>query len=618
MKGLIDESINVLCSKEEVSSSVLAETFKILQNEVKLFGISRVQLQTLIDLITGNNNHSELTCLFIINEILIPHDTVSNDVVSSIVATFSCKEISTKIKKSLASWLISVYEFLENPQYLQQLFIILLMNLKNSDIRPLLCILLAFSANGSLIRPWMRKYLTDLVEQNNEEPELLYLNTIFQPNASPMYDRISLEPVFSYFINYQNHALVHNIRKLQQYKLKKHLVLSIPRGKFGDYIVGNHYVGTHGSSSVHHYPLLTNSLSTYLLSSDPSSSFIHFLLNPQLYLLDIYKLSKTELYQFNSWLLHQLSQFQNLSSELDYFLQYIEQLIMYTKVFPPSVEQFIYSMLATSFDGRSNNRIMFSLISYIPPLHSNNLDVWILRPLSSLFPDMTKQWRVRCFSCLTTLMARWANSSSMAQLGRPELAIIKFVNHFSMITFRDDHRDFFYQDSFLKFYESVSLGYCRGNLALLDLPMQLSYVLIFTLASSTLSRFSGILYKIFAAQISGENVDKKKGFTVESVGKLAFEIRDLFLCGNIFSPAITYSIVEGLSLSFLQLVHDFDPSVDSRLMISRSPLYVWIFQEKQQPIKTEIILKELDDRGYAGLFLLLNTLYIKKGMHIES
>ncbi len=115
-------------------------------------GLTNASLSRLVDLITQPSelDHASLGRLI---RNLYPASKVPNAIVTKVVASLR-PGLSFSIQTALLKWLVMVYNVLENPRILSQLYNPLFNLLDTVAIRPQLCHLLSLITRRKDVRPF--------------------------------------------------------------------------------------------------------------------------------------------------------------------------------------------------------------------------------------------------------------------------------------------------------------------------------------------------------------------------------------------------------------------------------------------------------------------------------
>lgn len=568
----IDSAIKNLCSGN-VTDYELNISIKRLQAHTS--GLSSSQLVILIQCVGDvHNKLSNDMRALIIQDLLVPKAPIPDVAVHKVVNVSSSVDKSYVARKMLLRWLAVVYGYLENPNVLQNLFGVVFLCLIDDFTRPGACHLLAVSATPGLIRPWRVQYLLELHKAHPECLELRQLIASFRALRPELFpDETSLLAAQSFTnpdcrLALSIGRLWTNLQQKQSHKDKEHKRLK-----------SNH-------TTTNPVVCLSRCLSLTTVLESLNSS--------QLQLM--YSTSDADWYRFNTELSHTLAQLQSRdpSHTLDryYLLGLADRFVKHFQKFPPAVEEFLYANLST-YSGKDDCQVMFSLVSRIPVMHFTTLEKRILRPFAAAFSRMNKQWRISCFSCLTSMVTRWSGNWT-GEFAESVFSIVDFVNVFGQLCLEQNPRDYFYQDSILKFYEALS---CHYTSIFVERPMPpaMTHMLALSMTCSTFSRLCGIINSGLQFLTNG---DEKTW-----VHSAAEDILGMWF-GR---PKSTDPVSLGLSPAYVRELYKLDPSVDQSLDFVECPLFSSICKT-ENVTESKQLLELLKRKGFSGFTSLIETI----------
>ncbi|KAF2232091.1 Mis6-domain-containing protein [Viridothelium virens] len=145
------------------------------------YGLNNAQLRLVLDVITKQSELDQTSITSLIKN-LYPGQKVQNEAVTIVVGCLGQAQgkPSPTTQASLIKWLITVYEFIEDPTIISRLYTVLFGLLDMISLRPYLCHLLALATKRKHVRPSRMQQLLELVNSVGNEPALLSLATIYK------------------------------------------------------------------------------------------------------------------------------------------------------------------------------------------------------------------------------------------------------------------------------------------------------------------------------------------------------------------------------------------------------------------------------------------------------
>lgn len=504
---------------------MLKEPYSVLATYAFQYGIESQQLENLIDFITSADCKISLTartCL--VRDYLFPRDKVPTKVIVTIISRFSSRSFAPIILfQHLLKWLVTVYDFFEDPFVLSKLYSSLLTKLSYETTRQWVCHLLYLSTTQALVKPWRVNFLMEIYQKYPNSMYIVallrlyreYLPSLVKGTLPMVKATIFKQPypeMVSCIRNIHSHSppnhRTNNTSSLmtspskksiqKELSLKKRpntsistLNTPVPPSLFSRYQLN---LGIETVTSIsqfvekYHKLKFTDQMASVFNDSGMLSRLL------------LYKGDELVWNRFDSWLVQML-----FSSELNFNIPLMEKIVSfvtYTKELPISVEEYLFEIIKT-WDGVSNQDMIFHLMSYLPMLSAESAATKLLTPLKRLIENSGPEMHIAIFNHFQDLIRNWktlimANSDqielSLSEQCRTLRIIAAFVDHYGLIaleTFKDNTEIALI---ILDMFEEITYFPSHGNFPIvITMSSDLIYYLILSRSGIALSRVSGII-----------------------------------------------------------------------------------------------------------------------------
>ncbi|TVY29041.1 Inner kinetochore subunit [Lachnellula hyalina] len=540
-----DESISELLTDLENAAKVPAKVraSKISSRVDKVCskayeeGFSSASLGRVIDIITIPNELDQASINSLIRN-LYPAGKVSDSIVTKVVASLGHGRAkpSYNAQAALLKWLVMVYDVLENPKVLSQLYGILFNLLDTIAIRSHLCHVLSLITRRKHVRPYRIQILMELTRQAGNEPPLVGLMRVFKD----YYPDVIVGDVTSgraSVFTHPNHEWRQRLGEIQTVHFQKTQDgLPLEQRTFRANRRGTRQTKSSVVPEVHTSRAQESSVT--LEEIEDVHDFVQRLekIEPPNQLVAVIQdsllqkflqLRSSEVYarRVDSWLMaffeDQLEAADTSEIKILEMLVSIQAYTHYTKKLPPTCSAYLNSMI-TSWNGVVGRQIILDLLSYTPLGPFQDLYYSIFQAMEeALLDDEAEQSKLDLLTFYNKLLNNWA----VAVLIDPQLsptakesisALIKHVDTLALSIVQSS-QSITTLSTVLTFYESIAFIITQPSLnetvRIIIPPTELIYTLHFTPSLTILSRLCGILalYKRAFEMAIGPKASVSKG-----------------------------------------------------------------------------------------------------------
>ncbi|TVY17018.1 Inner kinetochore subunit mis6 [Lachnellula arida] len=480
-------------------------------------GFPSASLSRVIDIITIPNELDQASINNLIRN-LYPAGKVPDSIAIRVVASLGHGRAkpSYNAQAALLKWLVMVYDVLENPKVLSQLYAVLFNLLDTIAIRAQLCHVLSLITRRKHVRPYRIQILMELTRQAGNDPPLVGLMRVFKD----YYPDVIVGDVTSgraSVFTHPNHEWRQRLGEIQTVHFQKTQDGLPPEQQ----TLRANTRGTRQTKSsvipeVHTSHALESSVTLEEIEDvhdfvqrlekiEPPNQLVAVIQDPLLQ--KFLQLRSSEVYgrRVDSWLMaffeDQLEAADTSETKILEMLKSIQGYTHYTKKLPPACSAYLNSMI-TSWNGVVGRQIILDLLSYTPLGPFEALYSSIFQAMEeALLDDEAEQSKLDLLTFYNKLLNNWA----VAVLIDPQLsptakesipALIKHVDILAL-TIVQSSQSITTLSTVLTFYESIASIITHPSLKetvrIIIPPTELIYALHFTSSLTILSRLCGIL-----------------------------------------------------------------------------------------------------------------------------
>ncbi|RDW89489.1 hypothetical protein BP6252_01521 [Coleophoma cylindrospora] len=529
-----------------------------LVSEAYETGLSNASVEKLIDIITLPNELDQASLGALVKN-MYPADKVTDSIVIKVVTSFGHgrKKPSFAIQALLLKWLIMVYEVLEHPGVLSQLYGVLFNLLDTMAIRAPLCHLLSLITRRKHVRTFRIQMLMELTRHAGNEPPLVGLVRVYKDFYPDVIVGDTTQGRASVFRhpNPEWRETLLELQHLRSLNAQENLGEKDQRFTIGG---GSDARFRQGKSSI--VPTVHTSRaqenSTTLEEIEDASDLIHKLEkiempnqlvavidDPLLQKLLQIRSSAYTIQRIDNWLLaffeDQLQSAEFSDKNVLGMLSAVRSYTQYTKILPSACIQYLRAMLPT-WDGSTGRDIILDLLTYMPISSFNEIYQSTFVALEeAVLADTTG--KVALLQFYTGLLRQWTTNllttpEPTASDGVIVKELLQHTNKLALTLLQTAPNVSSYSN-ILDFYEQVAVVISHPKLAQLRCitlpPDQVIYFLQFTNSINTISRLCQVLAlykKAFAAAMAPQTKGISHSYHKDYVNRFNGFLMDICNC----------------------------------------------------------------------------------------
>ncbi|ORZ07837.1 Mis6-domain-containing protein [Absidia repens] len=112
--------------------------------------------------------------------LLLPRTSVPEKLILCIYGNLACRRCEPHTMQALLKWVVSIYDLIDGKEQINKMYCVLFYYLNIEQLRPQLCHLLFMMTKKVHVKPYRVRFLLDLAEKVEAEPELRTLIKLFQ------------------------------------------------------------------------------------------------------------------------------------------------------------------------------------------------------------------------------------------------------------------------------------------------------------------------------------------------------------------------------------------------------------------------------------------------------
>ncbi|KUJ11771.1 Mis6-domain-containing protein [Mollisia scopiformis] len=518
------------------------------------------ELHRVVDTITLANELDQGSLSNLIRN-LYPVSKVPDSVVIKVVSSLGNGRFkpSYNTQAGLLKWLVMVYDVLENPRMLSQLYSIIFNLLDTAAIRPQLCHVLSLITRRKHVRPFRIQLLMELVRRAGNEPPLIGLMRVFKdyyPDVIVGDATAGRASVFTH-PNPEWRARLSEVQDLHLQRTQDALpieqrtfriankgtnALKRKRGSVIPYVYTSHAqefsTTLEEIEDVHEFVQKFEKI-------DPPNQLVAVISDPLLQKFLHLRSSEVDSSRIDSWLLAFFEdQLQNSGTEKDGILEMLDAILKYaryTKNLPPACLSYLQSMISF-WNGNTGADTILGLLTYVPLADFEDLYASTFRLLEgAILCDGTTESKLRLLRFYGSLLDQWITTllsqpKPIAAAGQAIKLLMEHVSDLSL-TIIQSSIDTGALCTVLEFYERAAASTMHSNLksvVRISLPpAELIYTLHFTNSLAIQSKLCALLAiykKAFEFAMAPKNAMKQESYSSVYVNGFNGFLMDLCNC----------------------------------------------------------------------------------------
>ncbi|CAG8955260.1 hypothetical protein HYFRA_00011242 [Hymenoscyphus fraxineus] len=498
-------------------------------------GLSNASLERVVDLITLPNELDQASINKLIKN-LYPATKIPSAIAIKVVAALGHGRTkpSYSSQAAMLKWLVMVYNVLDNPKVLSQLYSVLFNLLDTAAIRPQLCHVLSLITRRKHVRRYRIQILMELTRQAGNEPPLVGLMRVFKDYYPDVIVGDVITGRASVF-SHPNREWSERLGEIQAKHIQRnHNGIHHEHGSFRvnrqtnngsrrtrSFIPEVHTFNAKEVSCFNIALIITadpEQASVTLEEIEGANDFIQRFEKIEApnqlvavvgdpLLQKFLQLQPSDIYEkrLDSWLLaffeDQLQAAEPSETKIMEILKGILEYTKFTKILPPACYTYLESMVPT-WNGVVGRQTILDLLSYTPIKPFEELYSDIFQPLEeAILEETTPELQATILTFYTKLLNNWTVSFlASAEVDTFDTnSITALVSHTNILAtvLAQSAPTVTTLSAILFFYEQIGLLISQTellNTIKIPLPVaELIYLLHFTQSLNTLSRLCGIL-----------------------------------------------------------------------------------------------------------------------------
>ncbi|KAF8851133.1 Mis6-domain-containing protein [Acephala macrosclerotiorum] len=571
-------------------------------------GLQIRELNKLIDIITLPNELDQGSLGNLISN-LYPVSKISDSTVVKVIGSLGHGRFkpSYAAQAGLLRWLVLVYDVLDNPRILSQLYSIVFNLLDTAAIRPQVCHVLSLITRRKHVRPFRIQFVMELIRQAGNEPPLIGLMRVYKDyypdvivgDATAGRASVFTHPNLEWRTRLGEIQEFHFQRTQDGLPIEQRAFRVARKGASGlkrkrILVLPNVHTSRAQESSITLEEIEdVHEFVQKLEKIDPPNQLVAVLDDPLLQKFLHLRSSEVDSNRIDGWLIaffeDQLQNPDASDSSIVEMLKAILNYTRYTKRLPRACLSYLQSMMH-SWNGTAAADTILGLLAYMPLTTFEDLYTSTLKPLEeAVLCDGTTESQLRLLRFYGNILDQWTTTllsqPDSTAIGGPAIkSLIEHVNGLCL-TIIQTSVDVGALSAVLDFYERAASGITQPDLkSVIRIslpPTEVIYTLHFIGSLAIVSRLCALLAifkKAFESAMASRRdsypsayVNNFNGFLMDICNCLwrskAFNTTDQNAKGCLLSPSIT--------LLLTAYIGDLDNALQlpSLFFFSYSPLF---------------------------------------------